>query len=159
MPSFTGPIRRVDTARRPYYKDANGLRVPGVTSLLNGVPKPALINWSADATAAYAVDNWDELAALPPSARLKKLKGARYEDTDQAGKLGRQVHELADPLARGEEVEVPDVAADYVSSYLQFLEEWNPDPRLIETLTINYKRGYVAILDAVFYFPSLDQTW
>jgi hypothetical protein len=49
---YTAPIRRVDTAKGHYYRDATGQRVPGVTTIIgDGVPKPALINWAANAAA------------------------------------------------------------------------------------------------------------
>ena len=57
---FTPPARRIDKMAfgKPthYYQDANGNRIPGVTTILNeGLPKPALINWAANATAEAAV--------------------------------------------------------------------------------------------------------
>jgi hypothetical protein len=151
------PIRRIDTARRPYWKDANDNRVPGVTSLLEGLPKKALINWSADATAAYAIDHWDELAALPVSERLKRLKGGRYESKDKAANRGKEVHTLAEKLAHGEEVEVPDAIAGHVESFVQFLDEYEPTVFLTEFEVYSYKHGYVGLVDAVFDIPTLGR--
>lgn len=160
MTQYQGPINRYDTARRPYYKDANGLRVPGVTSILSdGLPKAALINWAANSTAEYAVDHWDELTALSPSARLKKLQGARWEAKDAASARGVEVHLIADKLAQGEEVEVPDELTGYVEAYIQFLDEHNPESILTEFVTYSVKYGYVAIVDAAFKFPHLGETW
>jgi hypothetical protein len=153
-----GPVRRVDTAKRPYWKDANGARVPGVTSLTgDGLPKKNLIDWSANATAAYAVDHWDELSELPPSKRLERLKKGRYEETDAAKDRGIEVHNAAALLAQGEEVDVPNMLTGHVESYVQFLDEFEPEPILIEVFTVSYKHGYIAILDSVFYFPSLKK--
>ena len=53
---FTAPAQRIDRISfgKPthHYEDAHGKRIPGVTTILNdGLPKPALINWAANATA------------------------------------------------------------------------------------------------------------
>lgn len=155
MTKYTAPIRRVDTARSHYYVDANGERVPGVTTILSeGIPKPALINWSANSTAAYAVDHWDELSGLTPSARLEKLKGARYAEKDAAANRGTEVHNLAEPLARGEEVEVPDALAGHIESYIQFLEEFAVRVVLLETTCMSHKYGWAGTFDAIFEFPN-----
>jgi hypothetical protein len=159
MTRFQGPIRRVDTAKGHHYVDANKQRVPGVTTILSGgLPKPALINWAANSTAEYAVDHWDELLQLDPSKRLKKLQGARYEERDAAANRGTQVHELAEKLAHGDEVDVPDAIAGHVESYVQFLDEFDPRPVLIEATVFSNKHGYAGTLDAIFEFPTLGQT-
>lgn len=159
MSQFKGPIRRVETAKGHHYLDANQRRVPGVTTILSGgLPKPALINWAANSTAEYAIDHWDELLTLDPSKRMKKLQGARYEERDAAANRGTQVHDLAEKLARGEEIEVPDPIAGHVESYVQFLDEFNPKPILIEATVYSNKHGYAGTLDAIFEFPSLGKT-
>lgn len=129
----TNLIRRVDTARGHHYIDARGNRVPGVTTIIGaGLPKPALINWAASATADYAVNHWDELAEMQPAARLKVLNGARYAERDAASNRGTQVHRHAEALITGEEVEVPDALAGYVEAYAAFLDEYDVTPVLTE---------------------------
>ncbi|MGH8940072.1 MAG: hypothetical protein ACRDV2_12100, partial [Actinomycetes bacterium] len=152
---YTPPVRRVAAGRGHVYRDANGVRVPGVTTILgDGVPKKALINWSANSTAEYAVDHWDELSELSPSARLKKLQGARYEDRDTAANRGTQVHNLAEQLVAGKKVKVPDDLAGHVESYCQFLDDWDPDPVLIEAVVMSHKHGYAGMLDLVADLPE-----
>lgn len=154
MTTFTGPIRRVDTAKSHHYVDAHNRRVPGVTTILSGgLPKPALVNWAGNATAGYAIDHWDELGALPPSERLKKLQGARYEDRDTAANRGTEVHALADRLVRGEEVEVPDELAGHVESYVAFLDDHDPQPLLVESTVYSLKHGHAGTLDVILDFP------
>lgn len=155
MSAFVGPIRRVDTAKSHHYVDANGRRVPGVTTVLGGgLPKPALINWAGNATAEYAVDNWAALSELSPSARLKKLQGARYEDRDAAANRGTEVHALGERLLKGEEVDVPDELAGHVESYVHFLDEYEVQPVLVETTVYSIKHGYAGTLDSVLDFPN-----
>lgn len=151
MTKFARPIKRHETAKGHYYKDANGHRIPGVTTILgDGVPKPALINWAANATAEAAVDRWDELADLSPSERLKTLQGARYEKTDKAKKRGTEVHGYAERLVKGEEVShIPDELRGHVEAYVRFLDEFDVDPILVEATIVSYKYGYAGTLDLV----------
>lgn len=151
---FTPPARRIDKVAfgKPthYYEDANGKRIPGVTTILNeGLPKPALINWAANATAEAAVNRWDELTDMGPADRLKILKAARYADRDAAAKRGTEVHDLAEKLMLGQEVTVPDELRGHVEAYVKFLDDWQPEPVLTEVTVINYTHGYAGTLDMV----------
>lgn len=155
---FTPPIRRVDTAKGHYYRDATGARVPGVTTIQDkGLPKPALINWAAEATADYAVDNWDELADLKPAARLKRLKGARYEAKDAAAKRGTEVHRAAEELLAGESVQVPEEIAGHVESYARFLDEFKVEPVHVEFSVVSYRWDYAGTADLCGYLTLPDK--
>jgi hypothetical protein len=148
MSRFVAPIRRVDTAKGHYYKDATGARVPGVTTIIgDGVPKPALINWAANATAEYAVDNWDDLGVLAPAQRLKRLQGARYEVKDRASNRGTEVHRAAEKLLAGEPAQVPEEIVGYVEAYARFLDEFKVEPVHVEFSCVSYKWGYAGTAD------------
>lgn len=156
MTAYVGPIRRVDTAKGHHYVDAQGRRVPGVTSVTDGgLPKKALINWAGNATAGYAIDHWDELTKLPTSERLRKLQGGRYEEKDRAANRGTEVHTLAERLVTGEEIEIPEELAGHAESYVHFLDEFNPKPVLIEGTVYSIKHGYAGTLDLIADFPTL----
>jgi hypothetical protein len=145
---YEPPIVRVETAKGHHYKDATGQRVPGVTTLIDGgMPKPALINWAANTTADYAVDNWDDLAAMPPAKRLERLKKARYEDKDKGARRGTEVHRAAEKLLAGESVQVPEEIAGHVEAYARFLDEFKVEPVHVEFSCISYKWGYAGTAD------------
>lgn len=148
--TFTPPIRRRNYGRNHVYVDKNGVKVPGVTSVLsNGVSKPALVGWAANVTAEYAVDRWDELSQMKPSERLNLLKKARYDDRDKAARRGTDVHKLAQALADGEEVDVPDELAGHVESYVRFLDDWEIGPILNEATVVSFRHGWAGTLDLV----------
>lgn len=154
MTSFASPMRRVDGTHfgKPthHYEDANGVRIPGVTTIINdGVPKPAMIRWGMNTTAEYAVNRWDDLSKLPVADRLKELKGAAYADRDNAARRGTEVHALGEELVHGREVDVPDELAGHVESYVKFLDEWEPSVVLSEAAVVNYTVGYAGTLDLV----------
>lgn len=148
MSRFVAPIRRHETAKGHHYKDAQGTRVPGVTTIIgDGVPKPALINWAANATAEAAVDSWDELGALAPTARLKRLQNARYAERDAAARRGTEVHRAAEQLLAGKPVKVPEEIAGHVESYARFLDEFKVEPHLVEFSCVSYRWGYAGTAD------------
>jgi hypothetical protein len=154
MSRYVGPVRRVKVGRNHVYRDANDVRVPGVTSILSaGVPKAALINWAANATAEAAVDRWDEFGQMSPSARLKALQKARYEDRDSAANRGTEVHRFAERYIKGEEVPIPDDIAGHVESYVQFVDDWQPEPVLVEAVVMSHTHGWAGTLDGIFDFP------
>jgi len=148
MSRFAAPIRRHDTAKGHSYKDANGQRVPGVTTIIgDGVPKPVLINWAANATAEYALDHWDDLGGLNPSKRLKELQGARYIVKDEAARRGTEVHRAAEQLLAGKSVKVPEEIAGHVESYARFLDEFQVMPLFVEFSCVSYRWGYAGTAD------------
>lgn len=127
----------------------DGQKVPGVTSILGVLGKPALINWAAETTAGYAVDHWEDLADQPPSKRLAQLMKARYQDLDQAANRGTEVHNLAERHMRGEEIEIPDELDGHVAAYEQFVEDWQPQAIGIELVIANRSIGYCGTTDLV----------
>ncbi len=144
-------IRRVNHGKGHSYIDTDtGLKIPGVTTIVgDGVPKPALLKWSAETTASYAVDHWDELSTKAPSVRLKELYGARYAVKDAAANRGTQVHKLAERLVAGERVAVPDHLAGHVASYVHFLDDFDVQPILVEATVWHPEHGYCGTLDLI----------
>lgn len=146
---MTAGVRRIDRGRGHSYM-IDGEKADGVTTLLgDGLAKPALINWAANTTANYAVDHWDELGNEPPSKRLDVLKRARYADLDQAARRGTEVHALAEKLVQGIEITVPEELAGHVESYVKFLDEFEPEPLLVEGVVASRKWRYCGTLDLI----------
>ena len=157
---YTPPVARKEIKRRKKdgsmstshsYIDGNGQRMPGVTTILgDGLPKKALINWAANATAEAAINRWDEYADMPPAQRLTALKEARYETTDRAKRRGTEVHGYAEKLVQGEQVTgVPDELRGHVEAYARFLDGFDVAPILVEVVVVNYTHGYAGTLDLV----------
>ena len=137
-----------------YYLD--GQKLPGVTTILgDGLAKPALVAWGINTASAYAVDNWNDLAELKPSERLDRLKKSPYADRDAAAKRGTEVHRLAELLAHGKEVTVPDELAGHVEAYVRFLDEFEPEPYLLETACVSLSKWpYAGTFDGILDIPS-----
>lgn len=144
-------IRRRNHGKSHSYIDTDtDQRVPGVTTVLgDGIPKKALINWAANATAEHAVDNWDQLTELAPSARLKTLTGARYAVSDAAANKGTQVHNLAEKLVHGETIAVPEGLEGHVAAYVAFLDEFDVRPILVERTVWSREHNYCGTFDLI----------
>jgi hypothetical protein len=128
----------------------DGSKGRGATTILgNTLAKKALVEWAGKTTAAYAVDHWAELTDMSLSKRLEKLNKARYEDRDAAANRGTDVHALAEQLVNGRQVDVPEPLAGHVESYVDFLNTWEPDPVLVESVVANRKVWYCGTLDLV----------
>lgn len=158
------------------------------TVLGNGIPKPALVGWAARTVAEYVTDRLDlkgdnvladdlvdalrifngtsrypekfEGAGGKPSrsAISKVLSRVQYADRDAAANRGTEVHNLAERLARGEEIDVPNELTGHVRAYLRFLEEWDPTDALLERVVVNRRWRYMGKLDAIFTLPELGRT-
>jgi hypothetical protein len=145
-------IVKKQSGRNHWYVDldAGGERVDGVTTIAgNGLPKPALLNWAADATAAYAVDNWEKLDALPLSERLNLMKKGRYETTDKAKAKGTAVHKIAERLIAGERVTIPDGIEGYVQACVRFLDEFDARALHVEAVVYSETHRHVGTLDLI----------
>jgi hypothetical protein len=138
-------VRRNHGKGHSYKLD--GEKVIGVTSVLDAKSKRALIRWAATTTAAEALDRWDELAQMPPSERLKELEAAQYKKKTEAGVRGTRIHALAEKLAKGEEVEVPDDIVGPVEAYARFLDAWQFETWATETPCVNIKNRYAGTAD------------
>ena len=138
--------------RRPHGRywryELDGRRVPSVTTLINGgVPKPALIGWSARVAGEYTADHIDEISRLDRAAIVELVKGAANRERDAAAATGTDVHKIADRLARGEDVDVPDELAGLVDGYLAFVADWQAEILATEAGIANRRWWYAGTFD------------
>ncbi|MGH3382361.1 MAG: hypothetical protein ACRDP6_47295 [Actinoallomurus sp.] len=114
----------------------DGSWVPGVTTLLKGgLPNSSLMYWSARAVAEYVSDHPEDVDALRRMGRspmVQALKEVPWEARDVAAVKGTDVHDLAERLVHGEEVDIPEHLAGYVDACVDFLDTWQPKPLVVE---------------------------
>ena len=77
------------------------------------------------------------------------LAGVPYADRDAAANRGTEVHRLAELLAHGEEVDVPDELEGHVAAYVAFLDEWSPSDAIVERVVVNRRWHYMGKLDLI----------
>lgn len=124
----------------------DGEKVPGVTTVLNALPK-ALTQWAADQAANMAVEHWDELAALPLTKRLDKIRFAHRDTVKVAALRGTEIHNLGEKVAHNEEVVVPDEHRQPVEAYARFLDDFDVEPIATETPVCNTASRYAGRAD------------
>lgn len=144
-------IRRIDRGKgHTYVDDMTGEKIPGITTILDGgMPKKALINWAGDATAEYAVDQWEDLSRLSVSERLKRIKAGRYEKRDAAANKGTQIHKLAERLIAGERVVVPEGLEGYVQACVDFLNDFDVRQIHVEAVVYSDSQHHVGTTDLI----------
>lgn len=134
-----------------YCVDGVSQKGRGVTTLLGaGLPAPALIKWTGNKAAECALDErdvWEPLADRDRQAAYDYIRAAADRDRDQAANRGSDVHDLAERIGRGEEVEVPEALLGHVDSYLQFVADWEPELVMVEVVGANFTRGYFGKFD------------
>lgn len=155
----------------------DGTKAPGVTTLLGGIPKNALVGWAAGTVGDFVTDrvqlvdghivadevlddlvkigrernrpipDWREANKIPRTKVADALKGLPYVERDAAANRGTEVHRLAQRLAEGEEITVPPELAGHVDAYLRFRDEWGPYDEQVEFIGVNRTCGYMGTGD------------
>lgn len=134
----------------------------GVTTLLgNGSPSGGLVKWAANKAADCALDEqdiWRPLVDRSRDAAYDYIRNASDRDRDEAGGRGSQVHDLAERLSKGEEVEVPELLEGHVDSYIRWVEDWAPEIVATEVVIANFSRWYFGKFDLLYrqrgWFPD-----
>ena len=141
---------RFSPTAHSYWLD--GKRVPGVTTILGVLDKPALPRWAATAVAEYVADHPDGVDSLRAMGRrpmVQALKEIPWQTRDVAAHRGTEVHALAATIAGGDEADVPDPLVGHVESYLRFLDDYGVTPVLLESAIGSREHRYAGTLDMV----------
>ena len=150
-------LERIETKRGHKYV-LDGLPVKGVTTLLGGgMPKPALMYWSAKMVAEYVADNYPNLDNLMSRGRdeaVQFLKSIPWSERDKAAARGTDIHKIAETIIHGGEAEVASEIADYVHGYIQWLDEYDVEPVLTEKVVASRFHHYAGTFDAILKFNA-----
>ncbi|MFF9525374.1 hypothetical protein ACF1DV_25845 [Streptomyces achromogenes] len=140
-----------------YYVDPDdgSVKVPGVTSVGNMLPKDFLTFWAAKEAAEAAVTNWDivsELIKRDPKGAVDYLKSAHRRKSRAATDLGSAAHDYFERLARGERVLDRTVHMDvrpHVRWFREFLDEVAPTFIHLEETVWSDAHQYAGSFDAI----------
>jgi hypothetical protein len=130
----------------------DGAWVPGVTTILGVLDKPAIPKWAAKSVAQYVAGNREGIEHLwnmGERAVVDALKGVPWEQRDRAGVRGTDVHAFAERILNGEEVDVPDHYVGHVESCIAFMEDWDIKPVLVEATVGSREHTYAGKLDLI----------
>lgn len=149
------PVKTIKRGDSRFYvnPDNTDEKVPGVTSILNMIPKPFLTFWAAKVVAETAIDTIGEMVGLAMKDRqgaIDFLKAAPRRSTSGSADIGTEVHNLFEKLARGEDVK--RVHPDYVP-FVQHIEEFNakyqPEYLYVEEAVWSDTHKYAGSFDAI----------
>jgi hypothetical protein len=132
-----------------------GKSVPGVTSILRRLNKPALINWAANCAVDHIeASSWphDELPdhLILNKAMLKAARGAHNAIRDTAADVGKTVHSYAEAILLGKPSSVP-VASEAerkgIAAFEAWLAEHTVEPEALECRVLSRRHYYAGTTD------------
>lgn len=149
-----------------YYADhTNGDRLRSVTTILSGgVPKPALMFWSAQTCTDCAIESLPALVAASRfPEQLAELRSwilrAHTRKKDERADVGSAVHKIIECRLLGTELPTsvmvgeeeyrfdgPELAP-YIEQFHAFEDEWQPGFTASEMVVANPEHGYAGTLD------------
>lgn len=117
---------------RYYVHPETKQKAPGVTSVLNTLPKPWLSRWAAKSVAENAIELLPEVVGMATKgkhdAAVDLLKRSPWRDTGQAAEQGDAVHELAEKLFAGQRVgRVSKDIKVFKEHIAEFMEQAQPE--------------------------------
>lgn len=148
-------VRRNVGTSHSYQLD--NLRIPGVTTVIGILDKPALVGWAARETAIYADDNWAKLTPMRSGDRIELLTKARSNTNRKAVVKGNRVHALGERLAHGETVDAPLEIRSQVEAYARFLDQWQLTTVATETPVCDTEYRYGGTFDLIAESPQFGR--
>lgn len=121
--------------------------VRGATTIIGaGLPFQAGKQWAANEAANEAVNHWDEIAELPLTDRLNRIRFAYKKVSDEAKLRGTLIHTYGEILVHGGTVEDPQYVGP-AEAYAKFIDRWQIDPIATETPLANTQHKYGGTAD------------
>jgi len=133
-------------------------KLPGVTTVIGLLDKPALVAWAAQQSADYAIEHWDELANKPIGERQRLIERARFTSNKKATTKGQTVHAMAEALQNGKPVETTDAVmlAD-IQALARLLDQWQIQPVATEVPLCNTTDLWAGTCDVIADIPKLGR--
>lgn len=160
MPLIENVFRGTGTDQQRWYRNNDTkVEVPGVSAIVDMLPKKALTPWAAKLAAEYAIGNLDEITSLLSEKDGEKkaidlIKGASSRFADKAAKEGTAVHHYSEAVARAvlsntkpKAEDMPQGMLPYLKNYVRFIKEFDVEPVMMETVVWNEEIGYAGRFD------------
>ncbi len=147
---MTTPAQSTQVDGSRYYMwPLTGETFPSVTTIINSLSKPALVNWASKQAAEYAVSNWKQvmqtILAQGPTEAVKQISGAHRRTLDDSSAIGTHVHANVQASIEGRDMLIPH------PEHMRFFEAWKlvykPEFVLCEATVYNRAVGYAGTLD------------
>jgi hypothetical protein len=161
----TGPDRIPQPSQGWYRVPGTDIKLRRVTTILSqGFPKPQLVFWAANLTAADAFATLPRLvhASLRPAekeAAYDWLRKGHIRKKDERGEIGGAVHDVIE--AKVLDTPIPESfltdeeIAPFIDHFLRFVEEWEIEFEASEMTVGNFTDGWAGKLDYLFRSPRI----
>lgn len=170
MPLIENVYRGTGTDKQRWYRNNNTrTEVPGVSAIVDMMPKSALTPWAARLAAEWAIGNLDEVNSLlsekdGQKKAVDKIKGASSRYAESAAKEGTTVHHYAETIARAVQNKtkpkadkIPQGIMPYLKNYVRFLNEFDVEPVMLETVIWNEEIGYAGRIDMACILHAISE--
>ncbi|MEU0939872.1 hypothetical protein [Embleya sp. NPDC005971] len=164
-PASTGEDRIPKPSQGWYRVPGSGEKLRRVTTILGqGYPKPELVFWSANLTAADAFATLPRLvaASLRPTdkeAAYDWLRKGHIRKKDERSDIGTAAHTLVEAHVLGKPL--PEALlndrqmAPYLRHFLTFVDDWQVTFEASEMTVGNFTHGYAGKLDYLLRSPLI----
>lgn len=150
---MSAPARGLKFYPQSHRYKLDGEWVPGCTTILGVLDKPALKKWAANTVASWVVENPNTVDLIRAKGghgpTYEFLRAIPFQQRDDAAARGTTLHDYAENLLRGEPVEVDEEHAPVMESALAFLDDWHIEPILIEAPVASRQHKYAGKLDFI----------
>ena len=142
------PRTSYDDALAHKYRIADGQpTVPGVTSVIGIIEKPALKWASAKIAAETAVDNYHTMTDRDEF--IHQCRGEFDRRWREKAKRGNRVHSVAEEWAKGNTVDVPLSDQGFIDALEFFYRDHKPITLMAEQIVIHPELQYGGRFDAI----------
>ncbi|WP_435279110.1 hypothetical protein [Streptomyces sp. 1222.5] len=155
-----GPDRIPKPSQGWYRVPGTDIKLRRVTTILSqGFPKPQLVFWAANLTAADAFANLPRLvaASLRPADKEETydwLRKGHIRKKDERGEIGGAVHDVIEAKVLGtpipESFLSDEEIAPFVDNFLRFVADWEIEFEASEMVVGNFTDGWAGKLDYLF---------
>jgi len=141
-----------DTMKHQY--SVNGEIIPGCTSVLQILAKPALLFWSANMAADYFKEHivpGRSLDEIEIENIWKEAKRAHTKKKEEAGDIGHLVHDWVDKFCKGDNPGMPinEIAQGGVNRFLDWTEKHQVKFLINEQPCYSQKYKYAGTIDGI----------
>lgn len=143
------PVEQVQQVLRRdgYYRvleEGEERKLVSVTTVLQTLNKPALVTWAAKTAAGLVLDDPETFSTADAAAQ------GIYGVTENATSRGSTIHQIAQSIFEGQEVElIPKHVTGYIDALKAWVKDAEPEVICTERTLVNLEEGYAGTTDLI----------
>lgn len=148
------PFERRDYARGGHAYFVDGVKVPGVTTVLGKAIPKHLEYWSAELVATFAADHPEHFAAVPRTGMRDAAKSVFQSASRDAADRGTALHGLVERFNRREPIDVPPEHDAALANYERWFADFDVAPVYVEASVFSLTWRYAGTVDLIAYIEG-----